>query len=131
MRLKELVAGGQQKRGNFFQGGMSRAADPVRIRVGTEGHVLNEPVKFFEISVRKLVGHFSKIMTQKFNLVTNELWLHSSRLRAARLRGTLVWATFRVDCLPGSVRDIAVAVRERLNPRDRWVPGEVVGHEPV
>jgi len=64
VRLRQFVAGGQRKRGNFFQGGMSRAADPVRIRVGTKGHILNQPVKGFQISVRKVVGHFFKIMPQ-------------------------------------------------------------------
>jgi hypothetical protein len=44
---------------------MFRTADPVRIWVGTKGHVLNQPVKGFEISFRKLVGHASKIMAQK------------------------------------------------------------------
>ena len=64
MRLRQLVAGGQRKRGNFFQSSMSRAPDPVRIRVGAKGHFLNQSVKFFEISFRKLVGHFSQIMSQ-------------------------------------------------------------------
>ena len=71
MRLKKLMAGGQRKRGNFFQGGMSRAADPVRIRVGTKGHILNQPVKGFQISVRKrkFVGQFFKIMAQKRSIL--------------------------------------------------------------
>jgi hypothetical protein len=44
---------------------MSRAADPARIRVGAKSHILYQPVKGFEISFRKLVGHASKIMAQK------------------------------------------------------------------
>jgi len=70
VRLRQLVAGGQRKRGNFFQGSMSWAADPVRIRVGTKGHVLNQPVKGFEISFGKLVGHF-QIMPQKSSILFN------------------------------------------------------------
>jgi hypothetical protein len=59
--LEKRVSGRQRKRSDLLERGPARAADPVRIGIGPQGHVLNEAVKLFKISVRKLVGHSKRL----------------------------------------------------------------------